>query len=388
MKRIRFFVSVLMCAAFVFSLTATGFAAADGDITLAFNEDGRFKIAVFADCQDVYPANGAMLAFMGDVLDEEQPDLVVFLGDNTVAGQANDSIAELIAPVDSRGVPFTFVFGNHDTQDSDVSPERTKANHLAQYRKSAYCMAYNVDDSLHGYANHNLVVMSSDGTKPAFDLFFLDSGMYSVCPEGSCYDCVHADQIAWFNEASDEVDAEAGGAVPALAFQHIIPKQIYDAIYPAAPYSDSSAFKRFADGTCFSLVPTASKYRGFVNELPCPSYYDYGEWDAFSARGNVLGVVTGHDHVNNFTATYKGVDFIQTSAMTFHSYGNNIVRGARIIELDEKDPWNYSTYNVTVRELAVKDKELASMIDDSFIYPFLNFIMKFYAVFDKITHLF
>jgi hypothetical protein len=38
--------------------------------------------------------------------------------------------------------------------------------------------------------------------------------------------------------------------------------------------------------------------------------------------------------------------------VTYNSYYNELCQGARVIELDEDDLWNYKTYMVTANELA------------------------------------
>jgi hypothetical protein len=62
----------------------------------------------------------------------------------------------------------------------------------------------------------------------------------------------------------------------------------------------------------------------------------------------------GHDHVNSFVADITGIDLVQTPGATYHSYYNNMLQGARVIELDEGDLDSYHTYELTSSFLATQ----------------------------------
>ena len=94
---------------------------------LYFRADGKFRIMQVADTQDTQVTSKDTLAFLAAALDEAKPDLVVFTGDqfkgygvSFLLGEreANykKAIDNLIAPLEQRGISFTFVFGNHDDQ--------------------------------------------------------------------------------------------------------------------------------------------------------------------------------------------------------------------------------------------------------------------------------
>ncbi len=293
----------------------------------------------------------AAVEFINEVLDKTQPDIVVFGGDNIVTSGL-EAYEQLLSPLVERGILFTFVFGNHDDECSDFNPEQM----LAAYQQYPGCLAYDADPALHGCATHNLEVKSSDGTKTAFNLWLFDSGAYSDYENGeSGYDCVRKDQIEWYRNRSEALQAANGGdVVPSLAFQHIIVKEVYDALYFRTP-NLGKLTKNFCDGTSYSLVPNPSKFSGILQEPPCPSLDNEGEWDAFVERGDVLGCVTGHDHVNSFVADYKGVDIIQCPGATYNSYGKTNVRGGTLFTIDENNPFEYDRQVITAASLAVKD---------------------------------
>lgn len=339
--------------------------------TLSFGRDGRFTILVATDIHEEYPMSEAESVFLREAVAAVQPDLVVLDGDNMVC-EGTEIYDQLLEPFVSAGVPFTYVFGNHDRECSDL----TREEQMAQYSRVGgdLCLASDAVPEMSGCGTHNLPVLSSDGSRVAFNLWLFDSGDY-VPDKG--YDRVHADQIEWYRENSIRLEQENGGKVPSIAFQHIIAKQVFDAVYKPAKNADK-AFRTFDDGTAFSRWVNRRAYDGYLRETPCPSYFDDGQWAAFCARGDVLGCVTGHDHVNNFVAKYDGVDIIQTSSAGHRAYGDVLSRGVRVITVDENNPWQYETHTVYESDLGMqRTSQLPSVTHiPRFIYAFLRWVTR------------
>lgn len=348
-KLLSAFLALLMVFSLAMAVSAAGTRETQG--VLQFSENGKFKILFMADVQDGYPMKEAAVQFINEVLDASNPDLVIFGGDNI---NTSDILAyeQLLAPLVERGVKFTLVFGNHDDESTHLIPEQM----LAEYQKRPGCLAYDPEPSLHGCATHNLEIKSSNGTKTAFNLWMFDSGAYATYENAeSGYDCVRADQIQWYKNQSAALQAANGGElVPSLAFQHIIVQEVYEAAYFKTP-NLGKLTKNFCDGTSYGVVPNLFKIDGIIQEGPCPSLDNEGQWDAFVQRGDVLGCVFGHDHVNSFVVNFKGVDIIQCSGVSYNAYGNTNVRGATLFTLDESKAFEYERELITAASLAIKD---------------------------------
>ena len=376
--------AILLCACLLVTMALTAFASFKSDAKLSFNADGKFKIMVLADVQDVYPLKDDFLIYLNEALDFAQPDLVVFDGDNIVCS-GPEPYEMLLTPLTDRGIPFTFVFGNHDDECSDY----TKEEILAQYQKFDGCLAYDADPSLHGCATHNLPILSSDGSEVAFNLWLMDSGDYDFDKDGVShgYDWVRKDQIRWYETTRDALKEENGGElVPSLMFQHIIPQECVKSIYVKGFFPLGDATFNFNDGSYYTVLPDMRTFDGYIFEKSCPGNGTDGQWQALVDGGDVLGVVVGHDHVNNFVADVDGVDLIQTAGTTYHSYYNDMMQGARIIELDENTPWSYETYNLTTSEMALKDgsglpdageRSKADYFVNYYFEKIFNFFVKF-----------
>ena len=388
MKKI---ISILLVVSMLFSLSVTVFAAGTEENVLRFRKNGTFKILVLADVQDVYPIDDAMISFVNEALDYAKPDLVVFDGDNIVTEDVR-AYEQLLYPLVSRNVPFTFVFGNHDVERENFTAEQQ----LAEYQKYPGCLAFDADPALHGCANHNLLIYSSKGNDIAFNLWMFDSGtsLHDENGEWLGYDWVRADQIEWYNNTRDAItEANGGKVVPAIAFQHIIPKEAVEVLFYESDISMGELTYNFNDGSVYSYIPKIETFDGYIFEKSCPGNGSDGQWDAMKAGGDVLAVVVGHDHVNSFVADINGIDLVQTPGATYHSYYNKMLQGARIIELDEGDLDSYYTYELTSSFLATQSgstitdtdsRSEASYTISNIMLPIVDMFMEFLRDFFKI----
>lgn len=318
-----------------FSLYTPANAAFDGK--LRFDSDGKFKILVFADCQDDDSPYQKMIDLINDALDNEKPDLVVFTGDNVVVSSESKfktGAQKIIQPLIDRGIPYAYTFGNHD-DEYGVSKEYMHS----VYSSLGYCLTYDADPSLNGFGNCNIPIYSSDGSEIAFNLWMIDSLTYG---DGG-YDHVREDQIQWYKETSIALENQVGHKVNSIMFQHIALPEIYNLLTESSTGTKSYLGKKYSQ----NLNSNAS---GYLGEFPCPPAVNGGQFDALLERGDVLGVVTGHDHSNSFHGKYKGIGFLQMPGITFESYGDKNCRGYGVIELDERDTSTYSTHTVTYIE--------------------------------------
>ncbi|MBQ8210620.1 MAG: metallophosphoesterase [Clostridia bacterium] len=379
----------ILCVLLVCIMTAFGsvMAFAD-DAALKFDENGQFEIMIFADSQDDEALEATTTQLMKEALAKYEPDLVVYLGDNTVAdGYDNQytAIQAILAPVVEADVPFALVFGNHD-QEQGVDKEVL----LAMYQQigGGLCLTYDTPD-LYGCGNSFLPIVSSDGTGIAFNLWFFDSGSSlrdEETGEWLGYDYVREDQIEWYETTAAGLALANGGEnVPSIVFQHIIVPEVYEAMYPSLPFG----IKDFTyKDVAYLPVPSFSAHSGFVFEPPCPSYFSAGQFDSWVETGDVIASFYGHDHTNSFTTTYKGIDITTVPTVGCNSYSNDITRGVGLITLDESDLSTYSYEVVRMCDLALEEGSLLSSVDggsSTFYCMFMNLVTK---MLDAIHNLF
>lgn len=356
---------IIVCIMLVASVVPA--AAAEETKKLQFNEDGEFKVLHLSDCQDGFPAQEKMFIYINYMLETYKPDLVVLGGDNTVGPEETkeQAIEELVAPFVEHETYFTLVFGNHDHQQGVEKEEL-----LEMYQKygGKYCLAYDADPELTGVANHNLPVYSSDGEKLKFNFWLIDSLNYAVDENGNeiGYDSVREDQIEWYKETYKKLEKEAGEKVYSICFQHIIPGEIYDVMFPEVKKPLSPLTETYNNGKHYPIfLPDTSAFTGHLFENPSPGVYNYGQVDAMLEMGDVLSIHVGHDHICTYEIDYEGIKFINTPGVTFNSYGNEFVRGSRLITIREDATDTFESEVITVNEAAYEDEAFREAMDIS-----------------------
>lgn len=382
MKKI---LAVLLAVVMMLTLSSVSFAADNSkNGNLQFGADGKFDIMLVADPQDGFPIEEDFKNAFNQALDKSEPDLVIFLGDIVMGAETDEDYwkgyADLLQPLVDRDIPFTLVFGNHDDQDSNKNS--TRDDKLAKYMEFDNCLAYDADPALHGSGTHNLEILSSDGTKTAFNLWMMDSGDYT--DEG--YDCVRADQLAWYTETSEALEAANGGKVPSFMFQHIVPAEVAKQVmFTVKGDLGDLGSTDFNDGTSATYLPNIFGFEeGWMFEQACPSRDCEGQWDAISERGDVLGVFFGHDHINTYVANVNGIDAVNVPGSTYNSYYDMLAQGFMVLTLDENDLSTYERTMLYTSELALEEGSKLPEGNHNKAYyqfanicrPLINFLVK------------
>ncbi|MBR0112615.1 MAG: metallophosphoesterase [Clostridia bacterium] len=365
MKKI---ISLFLSAVMAFSLMFTVFAA-DVDVSrpekahLAFGEDGKFTILQVADIQDDAMLSNLAKQSIKNAVKESNPDLIVLTGDN-IAGYscgtktlAKSALKQVMDLFEEIGVPVAAVFGNHD----DDSTPYTKLEQIEQYESydcyvgcaGVVCEASAGGKSTMNAGTYNVPIFeSAESDKVSFNLWCMDSGNYNPDDNYGGYGYVMPEQVDWYVEKSNELkEANGGEPVPSIAFQHIVPPQIYRALKEV----DEGTEGAISYAGKYYVLPDECQGEGsWLSENPCPPSINfepgYAELDAMIEQGDVIGVFFGHDHINSFVVPYEGVDLVSSPGITFHSY-NDENRGFRVITLDKDNPDGYETYILSAAEL-------------------------------------
>ena len=321
---------------------------------LKFN-NGKFRIMQIADTQDTSWTSPDTVNFIRCALKKAKPDLVVFSGDqlkgygitfNLGDRKANPKIAidNLLKPLDEMGMPFTFVFGNHDDQCA-----ADKKQQLELYKQHKNCLSFNADDNIDGYCNHNLLVMGEDGN-PKLNVLLIDS--LSMSLNGRCSP-VSEGQIEWYKGLRDELKEKNGDYVPTIMFQHIPVPEIWNLLMEVPKKKGVATGYRNHAGKFFDLNPECCVIndRSFVWETPATPEVNTGEFDALNEKGDVFAMFFGHDHNNSFMGEYKGMKMGYTQGCGFNVYGPADKRGVRIFDFDENDVKNFETTTIEIKDL-------------------------------------
>jgi hypothetical protein len=113
--------------------------------------------------------------YTDEAVERVKPDLIVLTGDN-IYGELDDSgemWLELIGKMDSYGIPWCVVFGNHDNESG-----KGVRWQVEQLMESEYCIFK--QGSVSGNSNYNLLIRQ--GGEAKYLLYMLDSNGCKVKP--------------------------------------------------------------------------------------------------------------------------------------------------------------------------------------------------------------
>lgn len=366
-------ISIILALTLALTFVFVGVAAED-EKALRFNDDGTFKILQINDTQDVGKGvNEKMVKFIEAALDKEQPDLVVFVGDQLSDaypfGTKEDMIIavdNIIAPVQERNIPFLVTLGNHDHDHFDVF---SKADQFTAY--SSYDCCINPTDGWDEFTV-NVPVYTADGEDIAMSVFMMNT--HNKAETGG-YSGVVAGQNDWYKQVSADLASMNGGeSVPSILFQHIPPKEIYS-LFRECEYNEDGAFFSRRDNKWYKL--DENKAQGDVGEAPCSEDFDNitGQYQSWLETGNIMGAFFAHDHVNNFVGTTDdGIVMGYNGGTGFRAYGVGGDRSMRVYEFNEDDVENYETRILTYNEAT--GENLGTVFVDFFSPALLTKLMK------------
>ena len=336
------------------------------DKKLRFNKNGKFIIMQVSDAQDMHIPRKAMFKMLNKMYDKVNPDLIVLTGDNILGNHIDDALLGnrksaktkesvlkrmkkalglLLDPIESRQIPFAFIYGNHD--DMNIISKKEQAEIYGSYK---FCVPYNTTDDSVECDTYNIPIFASDSDKMKYNIWMLDSAGSDENGRPT-FGRVQPETIEWYERRSRELRFENNGPVMSLMFQHI-PIAETAQFYESCNKDDKGAIK-ISDDKYVRL--DSSKAKGFSFEIERNDEPDYGQLTAIKKCGDVCGLVFGHDHMNSFTGQIDGVNIIQTSGASFRSYGNMISRGVRVFEIDEKDPTTFTTYTISYFDIYGKN---------------------------------
>lgn len=332
------------------------------------NTNGQFKILQVADmhyadgqstkCLDVFPSQVSTCsdlnttAFIKRMIKAEQPDLIVFTGDNIYGADTKDPATSLKAafePAVSAKLPWAAVLGNHDQES--IFTRKQVMEHIVpmEYTLSKVNPHFH-GKKIDGFGNYNLEVKGMKGSKlegkSVLNLYFLDSGDYSTDPNITGYGWIKPSQQAWFKETSAKLQKKyksnpsaQSESAPSLVYFHI-------------PLPEVKIFRN-------------SSIIGIKQEAISSPSYNSGFMETMVKAGDVKAAFTGHDHLNDFCGRLRGIELCYAGGFGYHAYGKaGWSRRSRIIvaslEKDARGGWKGVDSITTWKRL---DDEDLSKID-------------------------
>ena len=265
------------------------------------------------------------------LIERAKPDLITISGDLAWAGQYT-SYEDFANWMDSYGIPWAPVFGNHDDQEGYEAVAKAAA--ILEAKDT--CLLERGDPAL-GYGNY-VVAIEEEG-KLIHGIILMDS--HDRTPWTDAQGVLHNDewaelypeQFPWYRQQVE--DLKARGARETTLIMHI-PIYAYRDAIKAAMKADvvpqAIPLYNGRQGDCWNEGYEDSF--GVYREGICSYPEDNGFFEEILAGGTTKTVISGHDHVNTFSVPYQGVRLTYALKTGFGSYHDKRINGGTILTID------------------------------------------------------
>lgn len=324
-----------------------------------FTTDSDFKVMHLTD---IHIGGGFMsknvdekaLNAVATMITKEKPDLVIATGDIAFpvpysAGTFNNySGAKAFANLmESLGVYWDVTFGNHDAECYSYF-DRESVAEFYENEDYKYCLFQSGPEDVDGYGNHTIEVKNSKGIITQA-IILIDSQAYVkdnlIESIKGTYDNIHPNQVEWYESEIKRMNAEnekiSKESVPvqSLAFFHIPLVEMLDSWneFSENNYKDTENFK-YIDG--------------IMGEGGKVVYCGLGEDEMFEKMlelQSTKAMFNGHDHLNNTTFEYKGIQFSYGYSIDYFAYSGidklGSQRGCTMITCKPDTSFTIDKYN-------------------------------------------
>ena len=305
--------ALILCgeASFFESWSAEQVFAEDYAVTIEKDPGRDFVILNLTDIQvdnaDAFSESGEKTrALLQELVAKTHPDLITVTGDN---GRGWGGLVQIMQDVDSLGIPWAPVLGNHDSEKSIDA--FFSAYHLS---KAKHCLFRFGPEGM-GYGNY--VIHITENGEILHSLYMMDTHSEVAQkdsingPEGG-YDHLWQNQIEWYKWAVNGTNALAGHTVESTVFLHI-------------PLSEYRQFEGHAqEETCF----------GENREGVCAPAGNNGFFDVCRELGSTKNILCGHDHRNSFSFVLDGIRLSYSLKTGYGSYFDADMVGGTTLTVD------------------------------------------------------
>lgn len=222
-----------------------------------------------------------------------QPDLITLSGDLVWKDSTVYSVQRLTEFMDSLGIPWAPIFGNHDAEGN------CDANYLAEVMmEGEFCLMQKGDPSM-GVGNY--IVNVCEGEKIVHSIILFDSH------NGNLWE----NQVQWYQWAVSGVNSLSDEKVTSSVIMHVPFAQYayaYDEAWDGEDWKDgydAFGFKRedFAGATDENGQPMDNGFFATIKEL-----------------GSTTNAICGHDHANCYSILYEGVRLTYSLRLGYGAY--------------------------------------------------------------------
>lgn len=299
------------------------------------------------------------------MISAEKPDFVIFTGDMAYpvpfqAGTANNkSGAKLLAELmETLGVYWTVSYGNHDTESYSLYDRKEITDFYAQY---PHCLARKGDIGVDGYCNQVFRIINSDGiiTRMLFTVdshSYVDGDIFGILWK---YDNIHENQIVWYRNSINKTNVLNKKAFTALdqsikdeKYKDGLPDTIPSSVFLHVPLEEYKiAWNEYVENGYKDTENTKYTFgvAGESGKVVYPGIYSDNFFETMLSLGSTDSVFCGHDHLNNFSVNYKGINLTYSYSVDYLAYMGisklGSQRGCTVITIAPDGTINYTPEN-------------------------------------------
>jgi len=277
----------------VFSVMAPVPKGAKAEVpVLKAHADGTLCILAVTDLHFFADHNVDMdtVSDIRKIVEKYKPDIMIPTGDiwhNNPSGRGMEFCRFACEQLGGLGVPWAFVWGNHDTVDDyDAAHKLIGSAKNSLYRGGA------------ADGNYRIEVRDASGQNPLWNLILLNDSRDGMTDE----------PLNWLKSEAAAISSSASLPPPAFLFFHI-------------------PFKQYED------LAKSRKVKGIM--LDAMGKYSPYAFDVIKGLGFIKGTFCGHDHANNYWGEQDGVFLEYVRSTGRGGYGaEKCKKGATIIDLN------------------------------------------------------
>ncbi len=317
-------------------------------------EEGKdFVVLNLADIQisddeNYYSEYEYAKTMINKLVEEQQPDLITLSGDN-----AWDTVAyiTLVDYIDSFGIPWAPVMGNHDGQGC------MNEFWCAYLFDQAENCVWKFGPKDMGYGNY--VINIKEGDKVVHTIFMMDThdNVDYTDENGNHiegYDHLWENQIEWYEWAVKGIEKTEGKKVESSVFIHIPVFEVREVwYYYYEGFNCASCNKNFTKAQLKSdscpdcaggvtnadgkenlwIGEYADKAEYLIHETPCPGVVNNFFTDKMLELDSTKNVMFGHDHVCNASINYKGIQLTYGLKLGYGCYYEDGMMGGTTLTI-------------------------------------------------------
>lgn len=303
------------------------------DYAVNFEKDPNkdFVILNFTDVQltnkEAYGEVGKLAeATIAKAIADTQPDLITMTGDNSWSDMG---YVKLVQVIDSYGIPWAPVMGNHDGENGKRIPENWCA-HL-MYKAKNCVFKFGPKDMGIG----NYIINIKENGKIIHTLYMMDTHSDTSLEIGG-YDHLWDNQLEWYKWAVEGTNAIAGKTVESSVLFHI----------PCIQYRYAWNEAKFNPETGKYENPDYADSFGSNGEWCCSPDYDNGFFALAKELGSTKNMIAGHDHVNSSSIMYEGIRLSYGLKCGSGCYWDSTMNGASILTINSDGNATFSHHYI------------------------------------------